>query len=530
MATMRDPIPAAASTPGTRVRRHATAESGVLGDPGRSLRLACLIWIGLWSLGLFMNHVVGPLVSPDRPLDDAWPWPGSPVAAGCIAFSAALFMYSRRKDLPASRLMDLALVYEVFLALGIGLVNQWTPNTIGLSWICIVILVHPLIVPAAPGKAFVAALLAASMDLVGLAVTRARGVEVPPPSVLVWTYLPNFICAVLASIPTKVRLVMERQRAAVRELGSYRVGALLGRGGMGEVFRAEHQLLARPAAVKLVRPELLGAGDPDQRRRVAQRFEREVQVTAGLRSPHTVSVYDYGITDDGTFYYVMELLEGLDLETLVRDHGPQPTGRAVRILTQVCDSLAEAHAQGLIHRDIKPSNVVLCRYGRRVDFVKVLDFGLARPVDRGQDDARITLEAGVAGTPAFMAPEQILGDHEVGPRTDLYALGCVAYWLLTGGLVFESETSLEMLTKHAKDVPTPPSRRSELPVPSRMDEIVMACLAKDPARRPASADALATSLEEIATDGAWSEERARRWWDMHRPAGVGAAELHAARV
>jgi serine/threonine-protein kinase len=288
---------------------------------------------------------------------------------------------------------------------------------------------------------------------------------------------------------------------------------------MGEVYRAEHQLLARPAAVKLVRPELLGTADVDVQHRTLLRFEREAQLTARLRSPHTVSVYDYGITDDGTFYYVMELLEGLDLESLVREYGPVPTGRCLHILRQVCDSLSEAHALGLTHRDIKPSNVVLCRYGRRVDFVKVLDFGLARPArpPDGADTASLTRDDAIAGTPAFMSPEQILGHREVGPWTDLYAVGCLGYWLLTGRLVFEGETSLEVLTRHARDVPVAPSRRTELPIPSRVDEILLACLEKDPARRPESADALAKELEEIAAERDWSPEHARRWWEAHRP-------------
>ncbi|MFN8178025.1 MAG: serine/threonine-protein kinase [bacterium] len=517
-----DPVTTLSRPPETRVRRARSEESGVLGDVGRSLRVACLVWMALWGFGLFMNLVVGPIVSPGRPLDDAWPWPAGPVAASCIVISAALFAYTKRRDVHASRVLDLALLYEVAIALGIGIVNQWTPNTTGLSWICVVILVHPLIVPAQPAKAFAAAVAAASMDLVGLGITRARGVEIPPASVLLWTYLPNFLCALLAVLPAHVRARLEKQREDVRELGSYRIGELLGRGGMGEVYRAEHRMLARPAAVKLVRAELLGAADPAHHERIVRRFEREARVTAGLRSPHTVSVYDYGITDDGTFYYVMELLEGLDLESLVRELGPVPAGRTVHILQQMCDSLAEAHEKGLIHRDIKPANVVLCRYGRRVDFVKVLDFGLARPIADGDGDARITREAAVAGTPAFMSPEQILGHHEIGPRTDLYAVGCVAYWLLTGALVFEGETSIEVLARHARDVPVSPSRRSELPIPPALDAIVMACLEKEPAKRPESAEALAILLEAVDTGADWSPDRARKWWEVHRPK-VGAA-------
>jgi len=504
-------------SPPSHVRRAGAADSGVLGDPGRSLRVACVVWIGLWSLGLLFNHGLGPILSPDRPLDDAWPWPASPVAALCIAVSIALIAATKRGDLRPERLLDLALLYEVFLALAIGIVNQWTPNTAGLSWICVLVLVHPLIVPAPPAKAAAASFAAASMDLVGLAVSGARGSELPPGSVVLWTYLPNFVCAALAVLPAKIRLRMEESREAVRELGSYRLGELLGRGGMGEVYRAEHRLLQRPAAVKLVRPELLGGGG-----RIAQRFEREARVTAGLRSPHTVLVYDYGVADDGRFYYVMELLDGLGLDTLVREFGPVPVERTVHILLQICDSLAEAHEQGLAHRDVKPSNVYLCRYGRRADFVKVLDFGLARPAAARVSDVNLTLDAEVAGTPAFMSPEQILGTHEVGPSTDLYAVGCLAYWLLTGAFVFGSATTMEMLTKHARETPLPPSRRSELPVPASFDEIVLACLAKDPAARPASADDLARRLAAVELPAVWSAEHARKWWTAHRPRAAGS--------
>lgn len=483
-------------------------------DPGRSLRITCLIWVGLWSLGLFMNNIVGPIVSPGQPLDDAWPWPANPVAFGSIGVSLGLFMVAGRPG-PAARLTDLALVYEVVLALGIGIVNQWTPNTSGLSWIVVLILVHPLIVPAPAQKVLAASLAAASMDLVGLAVTASRGTELPPVSVLVWTYLPNYVCALLAVVPSHFRQRMEEHRAKVRELGSYQIGELLRSGGMGEIYRAQHRLLVRPAAAKLIRPALLSSLDEEGRRKLVQRFNREAKVTAGLRSPHTVAVYDYGVARDGTIYYVMEFLEGLDLDALVRRFGPVPAERAVYLLLQVCDSLREAHECGLIHRDVKPSNVCLSRYGSRVDFVKVLDFGLARRTDLIAGDVRLTRETTVLGTPGFMAPEQIVGTPSVGPWTDLYAVGCLAYWLVTAQLVFEGRRPVEVFAHHVGATPVPPSRRSELPVPESLDRVILACLEKDPARRPRSADALIGMLEDVDTPEPWTDERARNWWDMH---------------
>jgi serine/threonine-protein kinase len=306
-----------------------------------------------------------------------------------------------------------------------------------------------------------------------------------------------------------------QQRA--RRLGSYELEELLGRGGMGEVWRARHRLLVRRAAIKLIRPEVLG-GDEASRKIVLARFEREAQATASLRSPHTVELYDFGVSDTGAFYYVMELLEGLDLGDLVDRWGPMPAERVIYVLRQMCDSLGEAHVAGLVHRDIKPSNVLLCRYGRAVDFVKVLDFGLVKPREaRGKE---LTADHVVSGTPAFMSPEQVLGDRPVDARTDLYAVGCVAYWLLTGKNVFEGDNAMQVMTEHARGTPVPPSRRADRSVPTDLERLVMACLEKDPDDRPRSADALAEGLDALPMNGSWTRERARQWWERFRPDSV----------
>jgi len=426
--------------------------------------------------------------------------------------------------------VDLALAYEIVLAFGIGVVNQWTPNTSGLSWIAVLVLVHPLIVPAPMIRTLVVSLAAASMDLVGLAIAGTRGIELPSAPVIVWTCLPNYLCALIAVIPARVRVRMEEHHAASRELGSYRVGDLLSRGGMGEIYRAEHRMLARPAAVKLIRPDIFGQASPAGRDRIVRRFEREARLTARLRSPHTVAVYDYGVTPDGTLFYVMELLDGLDLDALVRRFGPVPAERAIHILLQVCDSLGEAHACGLIHRDIKPSNVVLSGYGRHVDFVKVVDFGLARSLDLPRPDARLTVEATVLGTPGFMAPEQIAGDLAPGPRADLYAVGCLAYWLVAGRHVYEGRRPIEVLAHHLNTLPQPPSASTEMPVPDQLDQVVLACLEKDPARRPASAEDLAGRLAAVGPLPGWTPDRARTWWDMHMgqaPPGEAMADVRS---
>jgi serine/threonine-protein kinase len=285
---------------------------------------------------------------------------------------------------------------------------------------------------------------------------------------------------------------------------------------MGEVWRARHRLLARPAAIKLIRN---GAGSPEAR----QRFEREAQAIAGLRSPHTVDLFDFGVADDGSFYYAMELLDGLDADALVRRFGPVPAERAVFLLRQVCHSLSEAQSRGLVHRDVKPANIFLCRYGEEVDFVKVLDFGIVRVSQEAGRGSVLTGEHSIHGTPAFMAPEQALGDAALDARADIYSLGCVAYWLLTGKLVFTAESPAALLVQHIRATPTAPSAVTEVPIPPALDEIVLACLAKDPADRPSSARELVRRFGEVEGVGAWTESRRREWWDRHRPARPAAS-------
>lgn len=301
---------------------------------------------------------------------------------------------------------------------------------------------------------------------------------------------------------------------AARRFGHYRLTERIGSGGMGEVWKADHQLLARPAAIKLIRPERLGGGV--EAGAILKRFEREVQATARLQSPNTVQVYDFGITDDGVFYYVMELLKGLDLETLVERYGPVPAERAAHFLIQICESLAEAHEVGMVHRDVKPANIFSCRCAVRVDFVKVLDFGLVKHRFTRQD-SRLTLAGTLTGTPAFIAPEAATQPEAVDGRADLYSLGCVAYWLLTGQPVFEGDSAVSVVLQHLQAEPIRPSKRGELPVPSEFEELILACLEKDPADRPASALELAESLRQLQFDNPWDQARARRWWETHLP-------------
>jgi serine/threonine-protein kinase len=288
---------------------------------------------------------------------------------------------------------------------------------------------------------------------------------------------------------------------------------------MGEVWRARHRMLARPAAIKLIRTgdgkDGKGAGIAEE---TIRRFEREAQTIAELRSPHTVELFDFGVSDDGAFYYAMELLEGLDADTLVRRFGPIPSERAIFLLRQVCHSLSEAESRGLVHRDVKPANIFLCRYGEEYDFVKVLDFGIVRAVHEIEESVPLlTRENSVLGTPAFIAPEQALGGTVDG-RADLYATGCVAYWLLTGEVVFTAETAMAMIMKHAQEPPAPPSTRTERQIPQPLEDLVLSCLAKDPADRPQSARELSRRLAELPGAEAWTQEHARAWWTMNEVA------------
>jgi serine/threonine-protein kinase len=224
----------------------------------------------------------------------------------------------------------------------------------------------------------------------------------------------------------------------------------------------------------------------------------------------------------------MELLDGLDLDTLVRQYGPLPAERVVHILRQVCSSLQDAHVNGLVHRDIKPANVVVSRAGTTFDFAKVLDFGLVKLDSAGSDGdeaVKLTNEGSASGTPAFMAPEVVLGVADTDHRVDLYALGCVAYWLLTGKLVFAGKSVVEVMFHHAHTPPVRPTTRSELPIPASLEALVMECLEKDPARRPASAEAVSARLEAVALESLWTAERAERWWEMHRPLPADARRL-----
>jgi len=291
-------------------------------------------------------------------------------------------------------------------------------------------------------------------------------------------------------------------------LGLYRLMEKLGEGGMGEVWRARHQLLARPCAVKLIKPELLGESN---REAATERFRLEARTISRLSSPNTVRLYDFGVSETGSFYFVMELLTGMDLASLVQRFGPLPAERVVYVLRQACRSLGEAHAIGVLHRDIKPHNLHLCRLGLDFDVVKVLDFGLVKSLR--EDTTQLTAAGVLTGTPAYIPPERVLGAR-ADERSDLYSLGCVAYWMLTGKPLFTGEPMAVMI-HHARTAPQPPSQVAGVAIPNRLEQIVMACLEKAPEQRPPSAVELWRELGEVTLTTPWTLERAEGWWREH---------------
>lgn len=489
----------------------------LLSEQVRRLAMCAMVGAGLWFYGFVMDFLVAPAT-----VARVVPPAIVVIEILAIAVSVAMFLYVRYAPQSSRVKADAGLVYLVLNAVGVAMLNTWarTPTVDAmahLSWNTVVILVASMIMPTTPRKMLVTSVIAASMDPLGVWMAHLRGVPVPSVLNTFVLFMPNYACAIVATLPSQLLQRMGRRLHHAQEMGSYHLVTLLGRGGMGEVWRARHELLARDAAIKLVRPELLGASTDADARSMLRRFEREAQATAALSSPHTIRVFDFGVTADQTFYYVMELLAGRDLETLVREFGPVPADRALFLMKQVCHSLADAHARGMVHRDVTPSNIYACRMGLDYDFVKVLDFGLVTFNRRGSiERTLLTGQHTTTGTPAFMAPEIIL-EGDVDQRADVYALGCVAYYLLTGQLVFEADTAMKMFVQHLQAQPIPPSQRTEMPIPREIDELVLSCLEKDPARRPQDARQLLRMLQQLTAGASWGSEKARTWWELHLP-------------
>ena len=499
------------------------------------VRIAALISGTIWTLVLLANVVLSAQWTALAFGGTAgWPHPNWIWAAIGAVGSFALAWAIGRLHVPPRRVLDLGLGLEVLTAALISLISFYeiVPHAARISWVAAVILVYPAIAPAAPRRVLAAGLLAASVDALGFgaAVLRGHAPDGSPAAlagILAWMLAPNYLCAFLALVPATLIRRLGHEAGLARDLGSYRLGRLIDKGGMGEVYEATHRMVAKPAAIKLIRPELL-TDSPDFADIITERFYREAEAVASLRSAHTVALYDFGVAADGTLYYVMEHLDWIDLQRLVERFGPLPPERVAHILTQACDSLGEAHERGMVHRDIKPSNIVVCRLGLAVDFVKVLDFGLVR-----QDAPAVPYSPGLSaplgtpGTPSYMAPESVCGSPTVDRRADLYALGCVGYWLLTGRTVFDGDSPVQIMYHHGYEQPMAPSERLGAPLPGDLEAVILAALAKLPGDRPATAAEFRRRVGECALAEGWDQARAGAWWDTHLPVAtreeVGAA-------
>jgi len=439
------------------------------------------------------------------------------VAAALL--SAVTYGVTRIKRLRPQHVHDLGYVYLIALALLLGLLRHaaaWPTTELvrQVSPVALPILAFGALIPASPRTSVATLFGAALMDPLAFVMLRA-GNATPPLEELVLLFASPLVAAVIAYQISRVAHRISEGIVKAREVGSYRLVERLGVGGMAEVWRADHVMLARPAAVKLIRPKILIDHGPHEAERLLRLFLREARATASLGSPHTIELYDFGTTREGAFYYVMELLNGIDLKTLIDRFGAQSPERTAYLLRQVCHSLAEAHDREFVHRDVKPANIFTCELGGDVDFVKVLDFGLV--LDRHPTAEELEDERRFVGTPAIMAPEMVRFQAPVDRRADLYAVGCVGYWLLTGKRVFEAETRHDMLVMHAHQRPVLPSVRIGQKLHTGLEAVIMGCLEKNPGKRPQTARELRDRIDALVFEHPWTDERQRLWWRSNRP-------------
>lgn len=424
------------------------------------------------------------------------------------------FLIASARSRHPDRVLNAGLAYQVVTCFVAAFAEQAQP-TGRISVVAILILIFPLFVPRSVMRTWVSGTLSAAVAPLAYYLYQLAGVAesttVSWDTEILLQLGANFVFAGLAVVPSRVMASLTHEVRNARHMGAYELVEKLGAGGMGEVWRARHSLLRRPAAIKLVSQDSL---DGPEREKALQRFEREAQATATLESPHTVELYDFGVAPDGSLFYVMELLNGITLEQYVKKFGAMSAQRVVFVLEQICDSLDDAHERGLVHRDIKPANIMLCKRGRRRDFVKVVDFGLVRPTFAvaGNSSISQTAEGQIRGTPAYLSPEAVTGDKAIGARSDIYALGCVAYYLLTGKLVFDAESPVKMAIAHAVKKPQTVAEAAEQQIPDWLSELVMKMLAKDPEARPETALQILEELREGELPQRWTQQQAAQFW------------------
>jgi eukaryotic-like serine/threonine-protein kinase len=507
----------------TRARKWLLRLGSVPGDPSearafvqRRVRIYLGVLLGIWGGVFLLDRIItfaftGHLFYGDNR--------GTPYHLAIVAMLAMAFATSSRgeRGVVAMGIVELlitpaqAAAMSAMFALGQPLMAR--PDLAMVLALTHVLVLRAAIVPGSPRRAIVVGLVSGAPVLAMSAYLHRTLPPDPtrPPNVLLTINIGIWLLIALvgtSAIAMVIYGLQERMRAAMK-LGQYTLTEKVGEGGMGIVYRARHALLRRPTAVKV-----LGAKEADAA--LIGRFEREVQLTSEIAHPNIVSVYDFGRSPDGSFYYAMELLDGIDLQRLVRADGPQPASRVAHILQQAADALAEAHSVGLIHRDIKPANIVLCKNERRPDHVKVVDFGLVKQI--GTEDPALSGANVITGTPLYMPPEALLAPNEIDGRSDLYSLGAVAYFLLTGEPVFSGVTLLEVCAQTLHEPVVPPSKRATVSIPPKLEALVMTCLAKKKEERPENADAFTQALRACDDVPAWSAAEARAWWKARGPA------------
>jgi serine/threonine-protein kinase len=462
------------------------------------------------------GHVVAAFTSAspwiDRVRDRA-----SLIVFATAAAAALVWARCRRGRVPERALVaiDASFIAVVTLLNAFMVFTRFPGEVPGFSYARSLLLVtfglvfRAIVVPSTARRTLLLGLGVLVFPVATTTVSMARTAAAAPAAAhAVWTAMWCLAAVAIATLASRSIFGLRQQVREASQLGQYTLLEKIGEGGMGTVYRASHAMLRRPTAVKLLPPGQAGTER-------LQRFEREVQLTSRLTHPNTISIFDYGRTPDGVFYYAMEYLEGLNLEDLARHDGPQPAGRVVHVLRQVAGSLAEAHEVGLIHRDVKPANVILvAQRGGASDVAKVVDFGLVKDLDQATDLSR---EDRIAGTPLYLAPEAITAPGRVGARSDLYSLGCVGYYLLTGRPVFEGRNVVEVCGHHLHTMPVPPSARLGQPVPAGLERLLLACLEKEPSRRPSFAGEFLETLDALADVPAWTNELARAWWTTRGP-------------
>jgi serine/threonine protein kinase len=413
-----------------------------------------------------------------------------------------------------------ATLHALDVGISLGLIGVWAlaglsippPSGVFVALLSFTMgtLARAIIVPSTASRTLTIGVLGGAM-LVGSAATQVSVVALS-----CWT----LSAITLGTLASHTIFGLRREARDAQVLGQYTLETKIGQGGMGAVWRASHALLRRPTAIKLLPPDRMGEA-------AIRRFEREVQFTARLTHPNSVAIYDYGRTREGIFYYAMELLDGMDLERLVAAHGAQPPGRVVHVLTQICGALAEAHDLGLVHGDVKPANVLLSPRKNEHEFAKILDFGLARSVEMGSQLASVSVSTSqiLTGTPLYMAPEAFTSPNEVDGRSDLYSLGVLAWFMLVGRPPFEGNTVVEVCSKHLYEVPLRPAAALGRSVPAEIENLVLACLSKKAAERPADARVLRAWAVRCCDAEPWTAEQASAFWRTWVPSDTSSSAV-----